>query len=243
MRSLFIAGSLAGLFMLAGCGRADPTLLPPDASGPGGLVIESAQVLQAESWPVQVFLELTGSLPSACHDLEYSVDLTRTDGVIVVEAEAVLDEGAECEPGAQPFRQGIGLGSYTDASFQVSLNGELVGEFAIGDGAQGADPLDGFELGPVFIEDAEILLLESFPVQVELLIQGALPTPCASLEWSAESPDENGRIMVEVFSLQDPALDCIQVLEEIEERLPLGSYEEGTYSVWLNGELVGEFDI
>jgi hypothetical protein len=49
--------------------------------------------------------------------------------------------------------------------------------------------------------------------------------------------------MVEAFSLQDPALDCIQVLQELEERLPIGSYSEGSYSVWLNGELVGEFEV
>ncbi|MFQ5943379.1 MAG: hypothetical protein ACE5JF_07490 [Anaerolineales bacterium] len=102
---------------------------------------------------------------------------------------------------------------------------------------------DEFEHGPIYIDEAELILLESLPVQVELIIRGALPTPCASLEWSFEPPDEHGRIEVEAFSLQDPALDCIQVLGEMEKSLPLGSYSSGSYSVWLNGELVGEFDV
>jgi len=94
----------------------------------------------------------------------------------------------------------------------------------------------------VYIDEAELAILESFPVQVELVIRGTLPTPCASLEWSAQPPDEQGRILVEVYSVQDPGLDCIQVLQDLEERLPIGSYSEGSYSVWLNGDLVGEFD-
>ena len=103
--------------------------------------------------------------------------------------------------------------------------------------------MGGMTRGPVFIDEVELVILESFPVQIELVIRGALPTPCASFEWSVEDPDAKGRIEVEVFSLQDPTLACIQVLEEIEERLPIGSYSEGSYSVWLNGELVGEFEI
>lgn len=231
---------MLGLIWLSSCGRAEP---PPNSNAFDDLQIESAEIHQAESWPVQVFLELSGTLPSPCHTLDYSVDLTRTDGIIAVEAQALINEGADCDGGPQAFRQGIGLGSYTDARYQVQLNGEPVGDFQIEDGAQGAAPVGGLEPGPVYIDEAEILLLESFPVQVELMVRGALPTPCASLEWSVEPPDAEGKILVEVFSLQDPAIDCIQVLEEIEERLPLGSYETGSYSIWLNDELVGDFDL
>ncbi len=236
---LFVA-ALVGLLWLSGCGRADPG---PDPKEMGDLHIESAEVLQAESWPVQVRLELAGTLPSACHILDYAVTLPGAERVIEVEAEAKLEEGAQCSEGAQPFRQGIGLGSYTDGEYQILLNGEPVGEFRLGGDGQ-AEPDDGgLVRGPVYVDEAELILLESFPVQVELVIRGALPTPCASLEWRAEPPDEQGRIMVEAFSLQDPSLACIQVLQEMEERLPIGSYSEGSYSVWLNGELVGEFEV
>ncbi|MFQ5922830.1 MAG: hypothetical protein ACE5M4_08300 [Anaerolineales bacterium] len=231
------------VLLLGGCSEAIPTLLPPQGTAPDDLLIESVELLQAESWPVQVRLELAGTLPSACHSLDYAVTLPGADGVIEVEAQAMLEEGSECSNGAQPFRQGIGLGSYTDGDYQVLLNGEPVGEFRLGAGAQGGAEDGGFVRGPVYVNEAELMILESFPVQVELVIRGALPTPCASLEWRAEPPDEQGRIMVEAFSLQDPTLDCIQVLQEMEERLPLGSYADGSYSVWLNGELVGEFEV
>ena len=234
--------ALGGILWLSACGRADPTLLPEE---PREFLIESAELLQAESWPVQLRLELTGLLPSACHSLDYSVVLPAGEGVIEVEAQAKLTGGSDCAGESRSFRQGIGLGSYTEGNFQVLLNGEPVGEFNLGRATRPPESgeADGeLDRGPVYIDEAELAILESFPVQVELVIRGTLPTPCASLEWSAQPPDEQGRILVEVYSVQDPGLACIQVLQDLEERLPIGSYSEGSYSVWLNGDLVGEFD-
>lgn len=95
--------------------------------------------------------------------------------------------------------------------------------------------------GPVFIDQAELLIRESFPVQVDLHLRGSLPTPCATLRWSVGEPDEQGRIEVEAYSSQDAALACIQVLQEFEESIPLGAFSTGSYTVWLNGEEVGDF--
>jgi len=238
--------AFVGFILLSSCGSAEPTLLPSDPKETGDLLIESVELLQAESWPVQVRMELSGTLPSECHSLDYAVILPDADGIIEVEAHARLDDGSDCGPQAQPFRQGIGLGSYTEGDFRVLLNGEPVGEIQLGSGSQapgGEDAEEGMTRGPVYVDEAELVILESFPVQVEIAIRGALPTPCASLEWSVEEPNEQDRILVETFSLQDPDIACIQVLEQIEERLSIGSYSEGSYSVWLNGELVGEFDV
>ena len=96
--------------------------------------------------------------------------------------------------------------------------------------------------GPVYIDQAELLIRESFPIQVDLHLSGSLPTPCAALRWSVADPDEQGRIEVEAFSSQDAALACIQVLQEFEETIPLGAYSTGSYSVWLNCERIGEFE-
>ncbi len=255
MKSKFAlsTAALIGLVWLTACSSADPTLLPSDPQEPEDLTIESVELVQAESWPVQIRMELAGTLPSACHSLDYAVILPGTDGVIEVEARAKHDGGSECGQEAQPFRQSIGLGSYRGGDFQVLLNGEPLGQIQLGGGSESPGSEDqapgsgdvngGMTRGPVFIDEVELVILESFPVQIELVIRGALPTPCASLEWLVEAPDDQGRILVEAFSLQDPAIDCIQVLQEMEERLAIGSYSEGFYSVWLNGELVGEFEI
>ena len=239
------AAAFMAIVWLTACSGAEPTLIPNDLHESDDLIIESVELLQAESWPVQIRMELGGTLPSACHSLEYAVMLPGADGVIEVDAHAKLEGNSECGQQAEPFRQCIGLGSYTDGDFQVLLNGELIGEILLGTDSQvpgSNDTNGGMSRGPVYINETELLILESFPVQIELVIRGALPTPCSSFEWSVEDPDAKGRIEVEAFSLQDPAIDCIQVLQEMEERLAIGSYSEGSYSVWLNGELVGEFE-
>lgn len=226
--------------LLFGCSGANPTLQPPDE-----LVIERVELLQAESWPVQVRLELTGSLPSPCHELSYAVTLPSADGLIVVDAAAEPVQGANCAREATPFRQTIGLGSYTGGEFEVILNGQSVSGFSLEPSVTAPDqPVDpsGSARGPVYVDEATLALLESFPVQVELLLRGSLPTPCATLEWTVEDPDEQGRILVEIYSLTDPVVDCIQVLQEFEAQIPLGSFTEGKYSVWLNGEQMGDFE-
>jgi hypothetical protein len=106
------------------------------------------------------------------------------------------------------------------------------------------DPIPGEEQlsrGQVMIEKKEVLLLESYPLQVMLSLKGTMPTPCHHLRAKVDKPDDENRISVELYSLYDPNEICIQVIEEFETNLPLGSYPDGTYTIWLNGEQVGEF--
>jgi hypothetical protein len=93
--------------------------------------------------------------------------------------------------------------------------------------------------GPVFIENQQVLILESIPVQFRLQLSGMLPTPCHSLGWEMGEPDEEGVIDIQVFSLADSDLNCIQVLEPFETSLDLGSLPSGEYVVRVNGEVVG----
>ena len=101
----------------------------------------------------------------------------------------------------------------------------------------------GLDRGNVFLESTEILMLESYPVQVQLLLVGNLPTPCHKLRAVVSPPDDQNRIDVEVYSVVDAEMICTQVLEPFEASIPLGAYTEGSYSVWLNGEEIGSFDL
>jgi hypothetical protein len=98
--------------------------------------------------------------------------------------------------------------------------------------------------GAVFIDSADLLIMESYPVQISLQISGNLPTPCHSFHSEVAAPDDENRIQVTVWSEADPAAMCAQVLEPFEEgvSIPMTGQPDGTYSVWLNGELVGEFN-
>ncbi len=108
------------------------------------------------------------------------------------------------------------------------------------------DPIPGEEKmvrGGVFIDSADVLLLESFPVQVTLKITGNLPTPCHTLRAKVSEPNENREIHVELYSLTDPGAICIQVLQPFETTIPLGSYESGEYTIYVNREEVGKVDL
>lgn len=97
-------------------------------------------------------------------------------------------------------------------------------------------PAGGIE-GPVFIDSTEILYLESFPVQVRLLVRGSLPTPCHELQWSLE--DAGGAIDVTLWSVAALGQNCAQVLEPFEVSIALGSFKTADLAVVANGEQIG----
>lgn len=99
------------------------------------------------------------------------------------------------------------------------------------------------ERGIAYIEDVEILLLESYPVQIRLLLTGNLPDPCHMLRAEAFPADDQNRIDVNVYSVFDSGEMCIQVIEPFEATIPIGAYAEGTYSIWVNGEEIGTVDL
>jgi hypothetical protein len=94
---------------------------------------------------------------------------------------------------------------------------------------------------PVSILSSEILVMESFPMQVVMIVSGELPTPCHTIEWQVSEPDADHRIDIELWAVGDPEAICIQLLGTFEERIPLGDFTEYGYRIWINGERAGEF--
>lgn len=100
----------------------------------------------------------------------------------------------------------------------------------------------GLTRGKVFIQETGLLIRESYPPQIVLGFSGDLPDPCHQLRVQVSDPDENNRIDVEAYSVANPEMACIQVLQPFQAEIDLGTFPSGHYSVWLNGELAGEFD-
>lgn len=94
--------------------------------------------------------------------------------------------------------------------------------------------------GNVFIEGHDILVLEKFPPEFLLNLNGNLPTPCHELRVEVSEPDEEDRIHVMVYSLVDPGQICTQVLKPFDVSVSLGTFSSGKYAVWMNGEEIGE---
>jgi hypothetical protein len=97
--------------------------------------------------------------------------------------------------------------------------------------------------GAVYIDSSDLLIMESYPVQVALHIVGNLSTPCHEFHSEVTQPDDQNRIFVTAWSEADPAAMCAQVLQPFDTSvsIPMSGAADGTYSVWLNGEEVGEF--
>lgn len=108
--------------------------------------------------------------------------------------------------------------------------------------APAAETPDGTR-GPVYIDRLDVLVLESFPIQLSLVMEGNLPTPCHQMQYEIAAANAANEIHVDVYTTVDPAMSCIQVLQPFEESIaiPLDGLADGEYSLWVNGEKAGEF--
>ena len=98
--------------------------------------------------------------------------------------------------------------------------------------------------GEVFVdlENSRLQTISSQPVQVTAVLTGNLPDPCHQLRVVVTQPDKSNTINLEVYSLTDPSVNCITVIKPFEATISLGSFSSGHYTVYANGELLGEFD-
>jgi len=101
---------------------------------------------------------------------------------------------------------------------------------------------DQLTRGEAFIDSADLLTMESFPLQFALVLKGNLPTPCHQIRVIYNEPDADHKINLEVYSVADPNAACAQMLQPFEQNISLGSFPSGHYTVWVNGQQVAEFD-
>jgi hypothetical protein len=98
--------------------------------------------------------------------------------------------------------------------------------------------------GPIYLEldSSQLIIMESLPIQVMATLSGNLPDPCHRLRVAVTAADTDNRINLEVYSLVSSTEICTTVLEPFAATIPLGTYSGGHFSVYVNGELLGEFD-
>jgi len=116
-----------------------------------------------------------------------------------------------------------------------------------------SNPSSGYEPQPgdanltrdqVFLEleNSQVLVMESYPIQVSVLLNGSLSDPCHQLRVVVTPANSRNRIDLDVYSVYDKNTSCITVIQPFSATIPLGSFSSGKYSVYVNGELLGEFD-
>jgi inhibitor of cysteine peptidase len=106
-------------------------------------------------------------------------------------------------------------------------------------------PDQAMTTGKAPVQSIEILIMESFPVQVAVLARGELPDACTEIDQVDQRVDlEKHTLWVEITTVRPTDLACIQVLAPFEERIPLDVYglPAGTYTVDVNG-VTGTFNL
>lgn len=85
------------------------------------------------------------------------------------------------------------------------------------------------------VEEIDIMILESFPVQVHLIASGYLPDPCTKI-YQITQKREDYHFSVTITTYRSPGA-CIQIITPFEEIIPLEVYglPAGTYTVEVNG--------
>ena len=85
------------------------------------------------------------------------------------------------------------------------------------------------------VTEIDILILESFPVQVHVVAKGYLPNPCTQIDEIIKSREGND-FTVTIKTQTSPG-PCIQVIQPFEETISLDVYglSAGTYNVNVNG--------
>jgi len=98
--------------------------------------------------------------------------------------------------------------------------------------------------GEVFLDlkTSSVVIRESYPVQVSVILNGNLPDPCYKLRVVVVPANAQNEVNLVVYSVADRGLMCITVIEPFTATIPLSSYPSGHYKVFANGQLLGEFD-
>lgn len=102
---------------------------------------------------------------------------------------------------------------------------------------------DTVEISDAMVNSVEVLVKESLPVQVDVMVKGALANGCTKVGEITQSfePRSNGGefiINIKAETTMDPEIMCIQQIIEFEEIIPLDVVDlpVGNYQVTVNGK-------
>jgi inhibitor of cysteine peptidase len=90
-------------------------------------------------------------------------------------------------------------------------------------------------IGLALIESIEILILESFPVQVHVRVKGILGDSCTTLHQITQTRVEN-TFTITITTTRPANVVCADIITRFEERIALDVYglPAGTYAVDVN---------
>ena len=94
----------------------------------GEVYIDSQEIVMLKSLPPQFQLNVTGSLPTPCHQLRVVIEEPDDQNQIQVQIYSLVDPNTVCIQVLEPFEASIPLGSYASGSYALFVNGVKVGD-------------------------------------------------------------------------------------------------------------------
>ena len=107
------------------------------------------------------------------------------------------------------------------------------------------EDINGYIYGDAIVEEVNILLMESFPVQVLVIARGYLPDGCTQIDDRYISfNEEENTFNLQITTKRPADAICTQAIVPFEESIYLDVYglEKGAYVVNVNG-IVEEFEL
>ena len=100
---------------------------------------------------------------------------------------------------------------------------------------------DGVIIADMPIAEIEVLLAESHPVQVTVLVNGWLADSCTTHHETHQAREGN-TITIQITTIRPKDFACATVVTEYQERISIGTLSEGDYKVIVN-DVEAEFRV
>ena len=208
--------------------------------------IESIDIFLMESFPLQAQAVISGYLPDGCTELdEITVERDGQDFILTVETRRPTGDIA-CTQALVPFEEkvdldisGLEAGTYTviaqeqETTFTLDVDNVLPQDASNTEYKFGSDAT---------VENLQVSLMESFPVQVSVTLTGYLPDGCTEIQ-EITAVRENQNFTISIVTRR-PAGDvaCTMAILPFEETISLdvAGLPAGEYTVSY-GELSDSF--
>jgi hypothetical protein len=206
------------------------------------LDLSTSQLVVTASDPAQAKATLTGNMPDPCHSLRVVVSNPDTNNTINLEVYSLVDPNTACVTVLDPFTASIPLGSFPSGRFTVMVNGERLGQFDTVFAPQPDDAKLTRDVATIDMTASKLSISGTQPNEVSANLKGILSDPCHQLRIVLTKDEAQNKINLEVYSVYDAKANCTTVIQPFQVIFPLGSFTSGHFRVYVNDELLGEFD-
>jgi len=206
------------------------------------LDMAASHIVVTASEPAQAKAVLTGTMPDPCHSLRVVVTPADASNTIKLEVYSLVDPKITCVTKQAPFTASIPLGAYASGQYTVVVNDTRLGQFDTVFSPQPGDGALSRCTATVDMTSSNLNVSGTQPNKVNANLKGYLPDPCHKLRIVYTPADAQNKINLNVYSVYDSKAACITMIQPFNVIYPLGSFTTGHYLVYVNGELLGEFD-